>query len=126
YDGYGRTYAWHRATGLVTHARLADPDSDKFGQEIHVAGLSVDEYEPTFKVRNLAGGMRHLGDSIWFQAPHFEMPASRGRGQGKIWWGHEHPVRYDIAIHGDSVALDDVHWVYATLPRTGGGTVDLA
>ena len=126
YDGYGRTYAWRRASGLVTHARLADPDSDKFGQEVHVAGLSVDEYEPTFKVRNLVGGMRHLGDSIWFQAPRFEMPASLGHGQGKIWWGHDHPVHYDIAIHGDSVALDDVHWVYATLPRTGGGAVDLA
>jgi translocation and assembly module TamB len=126
YDGYGRTYAWHRATGLVTHARLADPDSDKFGQEVHVAGLSVDEYEPTFKVRNLVGGMRHLGDSIWFEVPRFEMPASRGHGQGKIWWGHDHPVHYDVAIRGDSVALDDVHWVYATLPRTGGGAVDLA
>jgi spore cortex formation protein SpoVR/YcgB (stage V sporulation) len=34
-------------------------------------------------------------------------------------------VRYDIAIHGDSVSLNDVSWVYATLPRTGGGTLDL-
>ena len=35
-------------------------------------------------------------------------------------------MRYDIAVRGDSVSLDDVNWVYPTLPRTGGGTVDLA
>ncbi len=127
YDGYGHTYAWRNANGLVSHARLADPDSDaKYGLEVHVASLSVDEYDPTFKIRNLAGMMRHLGDSIWFQSPHFDMPASTGHGQGKVWWGNDQPMHYDIAVRGDSVGLDDINWVYATLPRTGGGSVDLA
>ncbi len=126
FDGYGRTYAWRNASAVVTHARLADPDSDrKFGQEIQIATLTVDEYDPTFRIRNLSGEMRHLGDSIWFQAPRFNMPASTGHGQGKVWWGSDKPVRYDIAIRGDSVALDDINWVYPTLPRTGGGSVDL-
>ncbi|HVX40377.1 MAG TPA: hypothetical protein VHB25_12465 [Gemmatimonadaceae bacterium] len=125
YDGFGRTYAWRDIQALISHARLADPDSDNFGRTFKVATLSVDEYEPTFKFRNLRGDVRILGDSVWFQVPHFDMPASTGHGTGKVWWGSDLPVRYDIAVRGDSVSLDDVNWVYPTLPRTGGGTLDL-
>ena len=39
--------------------------------------------------------------------------------------GENRSTRYDIAIRGDSVSLDDVNWVYPTLPRTGGGTLHL-
>jgi translocation and assembly module TamB len=127
FDGYGRTYAWRNGHGLLSHVRLADPDSDrKFGREFDIATLSVDEYEPTFKFRNLQGTVQHRGDSLWLQVPHFEMPASVAHAKGKVWWGSDRPVRYAIDIHGDSVSLNDVNWVYPTLPRTGGGTLDLA
>jgi len=126
-DGFGRTWVWKNIHGLIAHARLADPDSDvKFGRQYVVDTLSADEYEPTFKFRQLTAQVKHLGDSVWFQVPHFQMPASRGYGQGKVWWGGNHPVHYDIAIRADSVALDDVNWVYPPLPRTGGGSVNLA
>ena len=127
FDGYGRRYAWTNVHGLVSHARLADPDSDrKFGQQFVIDSLSADEYEPTFKFRNVTGDVRKLGDSVWFKVSHFDMPASTGNGSGKVWWGGENrSTRYDIAIRGDSVSLDDVNWVYPTLPRTGGGTLDL-
>jgi translocation and assembly module TamB len=127
FDGYGRLYAWRNANALISHVRLADPDSDrKYGMEFRVASLSADEYEPTFKFRNVVATARKLGDSLWFQVPYFALPASNGRGQGKVWWGSDRPVRYDIAIRSDSVSLDDVNWVYPDLPRTGGGSVDLA
>ncbi|MGE5098912.1 MAG: translocation/assembly module TamB domain-containing protein, partial [Deltaproteobacteria bacterium] len=127
FDGYGRTYAWRNVHGLISHARLADPDSDaKFGQQFRVDTLSADEFEPTFQFRRVTANARHQGDSVWFDVPHFDMPASTGSGHGKVWWGSELPTRYDIAIHGDSVSLDDVNWVYPTLPRSGGGTLDLA
>jgi translocation and assembly module TamB len=126
FDGYARTYSWTHARGFLVHARLADPDSDrKVGQEFRVDSLSVDEYEPTFKFRNVRADVRRLADSAWFQVPHFDMPASTGNGHGKVFWGSDNPIHYDIAIHGDSVALNDVNWVYPTLPRTGGGTLDL-
>ena len=127
FDGYGRLYAWRNANALISHVRLADPDSDqKFGMEFRVASLSADEYEPTFKFRNVVATARKLGDSLWFEVPRFALPASNGHGQGKVWWGSDRPVRYNIAIRGDSVSLDDVNWVYPDLPRSGGGTVDLA
>src|SRR5215831_694752 len=127
YDGYGRLYEWRNINGLISHARLADPDSDeKYGREFKIATLSADEFEPTFKYRNVVGDVRLQGDSVWFQSPHFELPASSGRGAGKVWWGSDLPVRYDIIIHGNEVALADVNWVYPPLPTTGGGAVDLA
>ena len=125
YDGYGRNYVWNNGSGLLSHIRLSDPDSNKIGKEFKIASLSVDEYNPTFKFRKLRGDVRILGDSVWLDLPHFELPASFGHAKGKVWWGSDLPVRYDIAVRGDSVSLDDVNWVYATLPRTGGGTVDL-
>ena len=126
YDGYARTYSWTRAHGFLVHARLADPDSDRIaGQQFRLDSLSVDEFEPTFKFRNVRSDVRRLADSAWFQIPHFEMPDSRGNGRGKVVWGSDLPIRYDIAVHGDSVSLDDVNWVYPTLPRSGGGTLDL-
>ena len=125
-DGFGRTYAWTGAHGLITHARLADPDSDvSSGQQFIIDTLSVDEHEPTFQFRNFSAQVRHRADSVWFQVPHFELPASRGSGTGKVWWGSDLPMRYDVAIRGDTVALDDVNWVYPTLPRTGGGSLNL-
>lgn len=126
YDGYARTYTWTSLHGLVRHARLADPDSDrKFGQQFVADTLSVDEHDPPFQFRNLSTTVRHLGDSLWLNVPHFDLPASTGSGSGKVVWGSGLPVRYDVAVHGDSVALNDVSWVYPTLPRTGGGSVEL-
>ena len=80
FDGYGRTYAWRNARALVSHTRLADPDSDqKFGSEFRVSSLSVDEYEPTFKFRNVVADARKLGDSLWFDVPHFTSKPSSTR-----------------------------------------------
>src|ERR1043166_9356284 len=122
-DGYVKTYTWKNGRGLVTRARLADPDSDKFGRLIPVARLDVDDLDPPFIFRNARGVVRHLGDSVWFEAPHFDLPASTGVAHGKLVWGGGKPVRYDIVVRGDSVALNDVNWVYPTLPRSGGGTM---
>jgi translocation and assembly module TamB len=124
-DGYARTYTWKRVTGLIRHARIADPDSNHVGRQYVFDSLSVDEFEPTFKFRNVSGSVIHLGDTIRLAVKHFDMPASTGQAAGRIWWGGDRPIRYDINVEGDSVSLDDVNWVYPTLPRTGVGSLDL-
>ncbi|HEY9229053.1 MAG TPA: translocation/assembly module TamB domain-containing protein [Gemmatimonadaceae bacterium] len=124
-DGYGRTYSWTNASALLRHARLADPDSNHLGRRFVIDKLSADEFEPTFLFRNVSGEVKHLGDTLWLDIPHFDMPASTGKAAGRVWWGSDLPVRYDIAVRGDSVSLNDVNWVYPDLPRTGGGTLDL-
>ena len=86
YDGFQRNYVWNNGQGLISHVRLSDPDSNKFGKAIRIATLSVDEYNPTFKFRNLRADVRILGDSVWMEIPHFELPASAGHGRGKVLW----------------------------------------
>jgi translocation and assembly module TamB len=121
--GFSQTYRWTDAYAAVSHMRIADPDS--VGRLFVVDTLHAVESVPTFRWRNVKATVRQLGDSVWIDAPHWDLPASTGHASGKITWGSELPVRYAIRIWGDSVALNDVAWVYPTLPRTGGGKMIL-
>jgi translocation and assembly module TamB len=124
-EGLTQTHRWSRATGFLPRIRLADPDSNRFGQLFVIGDLSVDEKEPPFQFSKARGEVRRLKDSIFVNVSHFDLPASTGSAQGKIWWGSGLPVRVDVRIKGDSVSLKDVAWVYETLPRTGSGRTDL-
>ncbi|HEY2379432.1 MAG TPA: translocation/assembly module TamB domain-containing protein [Gemmatimonadaceae bacterium] len=123
--GYARTWRWTKLSAVASHIRLADPDSDKLGRLFVFDSVQSVESDPPFKFRNIRGSLRNLGDSIWLDVAHFDLPQSTGSGKGKIVWGSDLPVRYDLAITGDSVALNDVAWVYPTLPTTGGGKTTL-
>jgi translocation and assembly module TamB len=124
-EGLTHTYRWSNAYGFLPRVRIADPDSNRFGQLFVIDSLRVDELEPPFKFRNGRGVVRRLGDSVFVNVAHFDLPASTGSAQGKIWWGSKLPTRVDIRIKGDSVSLKDVAWVYETLPRVGVGRTNL-
>ena len=123
--GFARTWRWTKLSAIASRVRLADPDSDKFGKLFVLDDVQAVESDPPFNFRNIRGRLRNLGDSIWLDVAHFDLPRSTGAASGKIVWGSDLPVRYDITVRGDSVALNDVAWVYPTLPTTGGGKVNL-
>ena len=118
---YARTLRWSKLTAIVSRMRLADPDSDKLGRLFVFDTVNAVENDPPFNFRNVRGTLRNLGDSIWVDVAHFDLPQSTGSAKGKITWGNDLPIRWDLSVRGDSVALNDVAWVYPTLPRTGGG-----
>ncbi|MDB4883092.1 MAG: hypothetical protein JWL95_1858 [Gemmatimonadetes bacterium] len=122
-EGLTQSYRWTNAYAAVAHARIADPDS--VGRLFLIDTLHAVESVPTFRWRNVSGRVRQLGDSVWMDVPHWDLPGSTGHASGKIFWGSEKPVRYALRIWGDSVSLADVAWVYPTLPRTGGGKMVL-
>jgi len=122
---YYHDYHWRNISGFLPRVRITDPDSNRFGRYFEIGSLSVAEHDPPFDFRNIRGSLRNLKDSIWVNIAHFDLPGSRGSGEGKITWGSNLPVRYDIRVHGDSVSLADVNWVYPTLPTTGGGSTEL-
>lgn len=124
-DGFKHVYRWTRASAVLPRVRIADPDSTQFGMLFTFERLSAEESDPPFSFRNVRGNVRKLGDSLWLQVPHFDLPASTGSATGKVWWGSHLPTRLDIRIKGDSVAMNDVAWVYPTFPRTGSGRTDL-
>ncbi|MBV6521348.1 MAG: hypothetical protein MNPFHGCM_01482 [Gemmatimonadaceae bacterium] len=118
-----QTWEWTNGRLHIAHGRVDDHTS--LGRQFEITRLDVDEFFPPFKFRNARGTVRLLGDSLWLNLPHFDLPASTGSGQGKVWWGSGQPTRYAIDIVADSVSLADVNWVYPTLPETGGGTMKL-
>lgn len=121
--GFMRSWRWRRGEIRSNYVRLADPDSA--GRLFALTALAVAGADPPITVRNVRGAVRQLGDSIWLEIPHFDLPGSTGRAAGKIVWGSDLPVRYDVHVVGDSVSMRDVAWVYPTMPRTGGGRMDL-
>ena len=124
-EGLTHSYRWSQITAFLPHVRLAHPDSNRFGREFHIADLRVEEKEPPFSFRNGRGVVRQQGDSVFLDVAHFDLPASTGSAKGQIWWGSDLPIRVDVNVVADSVSLQDVAWVYETLPRTGGGRTKL-
>ncbi|MDE3151599.1 MAG: translocation/assembly module TamB domain-containing protein [Gemmatimonadota bacterium] len=120
-EGFARTRRWTHIDAELAHARLNDPDSA--GRFIVVDNLKADEQDPPFQFHDVAGTVRILGDSVWLRLSRFALPGSFGSGSGKVVWGSDLPVRYDLHIVGDSVSMADVDWIYPTLPTTGGGSV---
>jgi len=122
-EGFARTWRWTQMEASLGFARIADPDT--VGRLVRIRNLSFAEVDPPFKFRNVTGTFLNLGDSVFVDSDHFDLPGSTGRGHGSIVWGSDLPVRYYIHIVGDSVSLADVAWVYPTLPTIGGGKMEL-
>jgi hypothetical protein len=122
-DGFARTWRWTDADLSMPFARISDPDTA--GMLFRIASLKVAEADPPFMFSHVMGVIRQLGDSIWLDIPHVDLPASTARASGKMVWGSDLPIRYDVHVHADSVSLNDVAWIYPTLPRTGGGSTDI-
>ena len=122
-EGLARTWRWSQTDANLGFARIADPDT--VGRLVRIRKMSFTETDPPFKFRNVSGTALNLGDSIFVDAEHWDLPRSTGSGHGSVVWGSNLPVRYYVHVVGDSVSLNDVAWVYPTLPRTGGGKMEL-
>jgi len=120
---YEKEWKWSSIAVQLSHVHLADPDTG--GQHFEIARVDLLERYPPFNVRNARGTVWRRGDSLWVDIPRFELPGSTGSGKGKVVWGSDLPMRYDVRIHSDSVSMNDIAWVYSTLPVTGGGRMDL-
>lgn len=145
--GYHRTWRWTGITTALSQARIKDPDSAT--RHFEIARLAVRESDPPMAARDLRGTVRQLGDSVWIDFPRFALTSSRGSAKGKVVWGDKRvgdtkvcegvlagvkyrweqadgcPVRYDIVVRGERVAMNDINWVYPPLPTDGGGAMDL-
>ncbi len=118
-EGPTRTRRWTHLEIRAPWVRIAQPDS--VGQLIRLDTLSTVLSDPPVALRNLRGTVRIHGDSVWASLSHFELPATAGHAEARIWWGGNKPVQLDVNAETDSISLRDFNWVYARLPRAGGG-----
>ena len=114
-----RVYRFVRGNMALGRTRLAHPDSA--GMVFPVRRLDVMWVYPPFWFKDLKGDFRRLGDSLWVDNADFALPGSKARGEAKIVWGGNLPVRYDVRLQLDTVALSDLAWISPTVPHTGGG-----
>ena len=122
-EGIKQTRRWTKGELRSPYVRLADPDS--VGKLISIGDLRVDENDPPFRLRNARGPVKILGDTVFFQLHHFDLPGSTGRALGRVSWGGPSPTHYDVHVWADSMSMSDIAWVYPTLPTTGGGKMEL-
>ncbi len=123
-EGLKRTRRWTQLNIDAPRARIAMPDSA--GQVITLASLSTVENDPPTEVHNIRGTVRIHGDSVWLNLSNVELPHTHARDLvARIWWGGNKPVQLDLHAVSDTLALADFAWVYAGLPRTGGGRTDI-
>ena len=121
--GWQRTTHWTEGNFTFTRIQLRHPDRP--GRLFEIARFDLNEHSPPFAVRNMQGTVLWRGDSLWLDIPHVELPGSVARATGRLDWGDNHPVHYDLRIVSDSVSLSDVAWIAPSIPRTGGGSVEL-
>jgi translocation and assembly module TamB len=104
-------------------SRIADPDSA--GLRMAIRRLDVVWNSPPLWFKDLRGDARILKDTLWMDRITFGLPQSTASGSAKVVWGSGLPMRYDIRLTSDSVAMSDLAWVSATIPHSGGGKMDL-
>lgn len=118
------TRTWRFLNGSIALGRTRIADPDTAGQYFGVKKLDAIWVAPPFWFRNLNAGVRRLADTIWVDNAKFNLAQSSVHGNAKVVHGGGPPVRFDIKLHGDSVAMADVAWVDNSLPTTGAGVVD--
>ncbi len=114
-----RVMRFARVNIHLGRTRLADPDTA--GQRFAIRQLDVVWVFPPLWFHELSGDLRIRNDSLWVDGARFRLSNSAAHGSAIAAWGGAQPVRYDIRLQGDTVALADLAWIHESVPRTGGG-----
>jgi len=122
-DRVVRVYRFLRGHLALGRTRLADPDS--IGQRFAVQRFDAVWMWPPLWFRNFHGTVRKVDDSLWVDKAQFNLAHSAGHADAKVVWGGGKPVRYDIRLRGDTVAMEDVAWIDPSLPTSGSGSTML-
>jgi len=122
-DRLVRVYRFVRGNVALGRSSLAHPRLP--GQQFAVQRLDVVWVYPPFWFRDLKGTFRKLGDSLFVDTVKFALPKSRAEGMAKVMWGSNLPVRYDVRLRLDTVAMTDLAWIDETIPHSGGGSAML-
>nr|MCU0648719.1 hypothetical protein [Gemmatimonadaceae bacterium] len=125
-DTAGRLVVTRRFTsmnGTLTDAHFTRPEG---GGVVRLASLATVMSDPALPVRDAQGTLEWSpARQLRIDLPRVVLRETRGAVRGTVGWKDPGPVRYDLDVPADSVALADINWVWPALPVTGGGRTRL-
>lgn len=113
------TRRWWELSSDIVDAHFVRPTG---GGRVVLNRLASRMSDPAMPIRDARGSLEWTPNKrLQIELPEVQLTASRGAVRGSVSWADRGPVRYDLTVPADSVALSDIHWVWPALPRTGGG-----
>ncbi len=121
--GFQKVMEFRQITGEFPRIRIADPELEGIVAEVASARMIAEMFRPpAADVRDLAGTFHIVDDSVYWRDARAQLSASRlSKLSGTYYLD---PGDLWIRLHGDTVALTDVRWLYPRLPSEGGGSLD--
>ncbi|MBC7790812.1 MAG: translocation/assembly module TamB domain-containing protein, partial [Anaerolineae bacterium] len=121
--GFQKIMEFRQITGQFPRIRIADPELEGILAEVATARMIAEMFSPpAADVRDLAGTFHVVDDSVYWRDARAQLSASRVSKLSGTYYLD--PGDLWVRLHGDTVALTDVRWLYPRLPSDGGGTLD--
>ncbi len=122
--GYQKVVELSKVDAQLPLVRIADPAFKN--RLMQVAALRMMAYPfrpPPAEVRALTGSFEFNDDSLWWKGANVELPSTKAKGDG-VYNISNGDMR--LALVATPAAFADFRWLYARLPKDGGGKLGLA
>jgi hypothetical protein len=114
--GYLRTVNVDSLGGRLTGVRFAP--GARSGSRFHLDSVNarVQFYRRPFRLVRARGDLALFPDHVEFDAPMMRVNRSPMAASGTIRFDRGPDPAYDVALRSDSLALDDLQWLYPRFP----------
>jgi translocation and assembly module TamB len=121
-DTAGRMMVTRRYEALSADLVDAHFTRPSGGGRVVLSRLATRMSDPALAVRDARGTLEWTPEKrMNIDLSQLLLGESRGAVRGTVSWADRGPVRYDLVVPTDSVALADVNWIWPALPTSGGG-----
>ncbi len=112
-QGRRRVRRFEHVNARLSALRVSSPQDR--GIRIDITKLAMASTDPRVEVRDAAGQITIVGDSLEADLPRVQLPASRLSARGRVRWPRG-TLLYDLALRADSATLEDARFVTARFP----------
>jgi hypothetical protein len=117
-EGYRSVVTFDHFGGRFPLLRVATPAHDPFRAEIDSLAIRISE--PAVDLRDTAGIVEVVGDTLKLDMHDVTLPGSRVNGKGTIKLGGKTGPRFDLAVEAPQVALRDLRGLVPGVPDLAG------
>ncbi|MDB4880966.1 MAG: hypothetical protein JWL60_2412, partial [Gemmatimonadetes bacterium] len=121
--GYQKVVLLDSVDAVLPELRISDPQYENRLAVVSALRMVAYPFQPPgARITALTGRFDFNSDSLWWKGVRAQMPGSKLAGDG-VYVMDNGDMRLDLAASPASLA--DFRWVMPTLPRTGGGSLQL-